>query len=197
STFSKLFAVNSTDGSVNVLTSDPKLLNETKYKVEVLASDGVHTASTTIQIEVKNTSGRKVGLRFPQVEYHGSVKENTTYSMGEPLVAVTAVGAPEGASVTYGILNEREELFIHEGTGMIALTGKRFDREDEPIVRLLVQARTHERKPQFAQTVVAIRIDDVNDCTPVFVGLPYDVIVSSDAALGDKIMTVKAVDKDI
>ncbi|KAK6741188.1 hypothetical protein RB195_009193 [Necator americanus] len=197
STFSKLFAVNSTDGSVTVLTSDPKLLNETKYKVEVLASDGVHTASSTIHIEVKNTSGRKVGLRFPQVEYHGSVKENTTYSMGEPLVAVTAVGAPEGASVTYSILNEREELFIHEGTGMIALTGKRFDREDEPIVRLLVQARTHERKPQFAQTVVAIRIDDVNDCTPVFVGLPYDVVVSSDAALGDKIMTVKAVDKDI
>lgn len=49
------------------------------------------------------------------------------------------MGAPEGASVTYSILNEREELFIHDGTGMIALTGKRLDREAEPIVRLLIQ----------------------------------------------------------
>lgn len=55
------------------------------------------------------------------------------------LFKVTAVGAPEGASVTYRILNEREEVFIHDGTGMISLTGKRFDREEEPIVRLLVQ----------------------------------------------------------
>ncbi|KIH55818.1 cadherin domain protein, partial [Ancylostoma duodenale] len=58
-------------------------------------------------------------------------------------------------------------------------------------------ARTHESKPQLAQTVVVIRIDDVNDCIPVFVSLPYDVVVSSDAALGDKIMSVKAVDNDI
>ncbi|PIO56885.1 hypothetical protein TELCIR_21714, partial [Teladorsagia circumcincta] len=97
----------------------------------------------------------------------------------------TAVGAPEGASVTYRILNEREEVFIHDGTGMISLTGKRFDREQEPNIRLLVQ------------TVVAIRIDDVNDCPPIFVGLPYDVVVSSDSAVGEKILAVKAVDRDI
>ncbi|KAK6019489.1 cadherin domain protein, partial [Ostertagia ostertagi] len=58
-------------------------------------------------------------------------------------------------------------------------------------------AQTHEVKPQLAQTVVAIRIDDVNDCAPIFVGLPYDVVVSSDSAVGEKILAVKAVDKDI
>ncbi|RCN25728.1 cadherin domain protein, partial [Ancylostoma caninum] len=166
--FVKLFSINFTDGSIILLTADAKLLNETKYKLEVIASDGVHTASAPVYINVKNTSGRNTGFRFPQMEYHGSVKENTSYPMGEPLLAVTAVGAPEGASVTYSILNEREELFIHDGTGMIALTGKRFDREAEPIVRVLIQARTHESKPQLVQTVVVFRIDDVNDCTPVF-----------------------------
>ncbi|KAK6011423.1 hypothetical protein OSTOST_23488, partial [Ostertagia ostertagi] len=107
--------------------------------MEVLASDGIHTASATVEISVQKISTEANGFRFPQVEYATSVKENTTFVPGEPLIAVTAVGAPEGASVTYRILNEREEVFIHEGTGMISLTGKRFDREEEANVRLLVQ----------------------------------------------------------
>ncbi|VDO60529.1 unnamed protein product [Heligmosomoides polygyrus] len=191
--YSNLFSINSTDGSVILIRSDAKALNGTKYMLEVLASDGAHTASSSVEISVQNTTAESNGFRFPQTEYHANVKENTTYPSGEPLLAVT----PEGASVTYRILNEREEVFIHDGTGMISLTGKRFDREEEPIVRLLVQARTHEIKPQLAQTVVAIRIDDVNDCAPMFVGLPYDVVVSSDSAVGEKILSVKAVDRDI
>ncbi|KAK6054008.1 hypothetical protein COOONC_08483 [Cooperia oncophora] len=192
-THSKLFSINSTDGSISLLKSDTKSLNPS----EIRASDGVHTATATVEISVQKTSSDFSGFRFPQVEYTANVKENTTFAPGEPLIAVTAVGAPEGASVTYRILNEREEVFIHEGTGMISLTGKRFDREEEQNVQLLVQARTHEVKPQLAQTVVAIRIDDINDCAPVFVGLPYDVVVSSDSAIGEKILTVKAVDRDI
>uniref|UniRef100_A0A7I4YD34 Cadherin domain protein n=1 Tax=Haemonchus contortus TaxID=6289 RepID=A0A7I4YD34_HAECO len=196
-THAKLFSMNSTDGSITLLKSDPKSLNLAKYVMEVLVSDGVHTATATVEISVRKISTDASGFRFPLVEYQASVKENATFVPGESLIAVTAVGAPEGASVTYRILNEREEVFIHESTGMISLTGKPFDREEEPVVRLLVQAQTHEVKPQLAQTVVAIRVDDINDCAPIFVGLPYDVVVSSDSPIGEKILAVKAIDKDI
>ncbi|VDL72367.1 unnamed protein product, partial [Nippostrongylus brasiliensis] len=194
---SKLFSINSTDGSIILLKSEAKALTEEKYMMEVLASDGVHTATAEVEVLVRKAGTGSTGFRFPQMEYTASVKENTTFVPGEPLLAVTAVGAPDGASVTYSILNEREEVFIHDGTGMISLTGKRFDREQESIVRLLIQARTHEVKPQLAQTVVAIQVTDVNDCIPSFVGLPYDVVVSLDSAVGDKVLSVKAIDPDI
>ncbi|KAJ1372475.1 hypothetical protein KIN20_034644 [Parelaphostrongylus tenuis] len=194
---SKLFTINSTDGSITLIQPNPKHLNETKYEMDVLASDGVHTSTASVRINIRNPPADTNDFRFSQIEYNTSVKENTTYPAGESLLAVTAIGAPEGVSVTYSILNEREEVFIHAGTGLIALTGKRFDREEESVVRLLVQARTHEIKPQLAQCIVSIRVDDVNDCTPVFVGLPYDVVVSSDSAVGEKILSVKAIDRDI
>ncbi|VDO27944.1 unnamed protein product [Haemonchus placei] len=196
-THAKFFSMNSTDGSITLLKSDPKSLNLAKYVMDVLVSDGVHTDTATVEISVRKISTDASGFRFPLVEYQANVKENATFTPGESLIAVTAVGAPEGASVTYRILNEREEVFIHESTGMISLTGKPFDREEEPVVRLLVQAQTHEVKPQLAQTVVAIRVDDINDCAPIFVGLPYDVVVSSDSVIGERILAVKAIDKDI
>uniref|UniRef100_A0A0K0DCV7 Cadherin domain protein n=1 Tax=Angiostrongylus cantonensis TaxID=6313 RepID=A0A0K0DCV7_ANGCA len=181
------------------------------FQMDVLASDGVHTATTSVRINIRKPNTEGSGFRFSQIEYNTNVRENTTYSAGESLLAVsfilsdvfdlpglvTAIGAPEGVSVTYRIMNEREEVFIHSGTGLIALTGKRFDREEESVVRLLLQARTHEIKPQLAQSIVTIRVDDVNDCAPMFVGLPYDVVISSDSVIGEKALSVKAIDRDI
>ncbi|KJH45106.1 cadherin domain protein [Dictyocaulus viviparus] len=193
----KLFTINSTDGSIVLMQSEPDHLTDTKYEMDVLVSDGVHTVTASVHINVRNASTETNGFRFSQIEYNTNVKENTTFLPGESLLAVTAVGAAEGAIITYSILNEREEVFIHDGTGMISLTGKRFDREKEPVVRLLVQGRTHEANPQLAQTVVVIHVEDINDCSPVFIGLPYDVVVSLDSTVGEKILSVKAVDRDI
>ncbi|VDM52768.1 unnamed protein product [Angiostrongylus costaricensis] len=181
---SKLFTINSTDGSIVLIQPHPKHLNESKYEMDVLASDGVHTATSSVRINIRKPNTEANGFRFSQIEYNTNVRENTTYSAGESLLAVsfilsevlgwlglvTAIGAPEGVSVTYRIMNEREEVFIHSGTGLIALTGKR---------------------------IVTIRVDDVNDCAPTFVGLPYDIVISSDSVIGEKALSIKAIDRDI
>ncbi|PIO59084.1 cadherin domain protein, partial [Teladorsagia circumcincta] len=65
-THSKLFSINSTDGSIILLKSDPKSLNLAKYVMEVLASDGIHTASATVEISVQKISTEAKGFRFPQ-----------------------------------------------------------------------------------------------------------------------------------
>uniref|UniRef100_A0A1I7XJY0 Cadherin domain protein n=1 Tax=Heterorhabditis bacteriophora TaxID=37862 RepID=A0A1I7XJY0_HETBA len=111
-------------------------------------------------------------------------------------IKVTAIGAPDGTAVVYSMLNTRDEFLIHSGTGMVALTGIPLDREQEPIINLLIQARTHEFIPQVAQTVISVQIEDINDCRPQFISLPYTAVVSIDAKIGDKIIGIRAIDRD-
>lgn len=63
------------------------------FQIPIAVSDGVHSDSTVIRISVVDTSSSKPtsGFRFPFSELTASVKENTTYKSGEPLIAVTAV----------------------------------------------------------------------------------------------------------
>ncbi|CAD6197559.1 unnamed protein product [Caenorhabditis auriculariae] len=190
----KVFAVNSTNGVVTI--ADAKNLKEGEYKVEVFASDGLRSSSTQLHIPVRNGSPTDSGFRFPQKEYVASVTENTTYPSGKPLLAITAIGAPPGAPLSYKLLNEHLGFVMHAGTGVIALSGVPLDREEEAVIRLVVQARTQGSPTEYAQAVVVVRLEDVNDCAPQFVNLPYDAVVPVDASIGDRVMTVRAQDKD-
>nr|ACI49172.1 hypothetical protein Csp3_JD01.004 [Caenorhabditis angaria] len=182
-----VFAINSTNGDVRII--DAEKLKEKIYVFDVFASDGIRTDSYSLNIPVSRPE-KSSNFRFISQKYSTTILENTTYPVGKPFLSVTAIG---GSSVSYSIINPRDEFAIHSGTGIITSTGIAVDREIEAVIRLVVQARSME---QIAQTTVEIHVEDLNDEIPMFVSLPYDVSVSMDAKIGDEIIVVRAIDKD-
>ncbi len=60
----------------------------------------------------------------------------------------------------------------------------------------LVQAGREEDRLRVARALVRVQVTDVNDNSPVFVGLPYYAAVQVEAEPGTAIFQVTAVDRD-
>ncbi|VDM48292.1 unnamed protein product [Toxocara canis] len=162
----------------------------------MVVSDGVHSDSATLTVKVHNATINTDSLHFLQRQYHVTVVENRTSATPQPLLTVAAVDPNLGESVMYRILNPRPEFVIGAGSGLISWTGISLDRELTPLVKLVVQGRTSGGKWDSVQCVVVIDIEDVNDCSPRFLGVPYMAAIPRDAKPGEKALGVKAVDAD-
>ena len=53
------------------------------------------------------------------------------------------------------------------------------------------------RPPRRSQTLVTVRVHDVNDCAPEWVAEPYRGVVPLDAHVGDNATLVTALDRDL
>uniref|UniRef100_A0A0M3IME1 Cadherin domain protein n=1 Tax=Ascaris lumbricoides TaxID=6252 RepID=A0A0M3IME1_ASCLU len=135
-------------------------------------------------------------LHFLQREYRATVVENRTSLTPEPLLTVAAVDPNLGEAIMYRILNPRPEFVIGAGSGLLSWTGIPLDRELTPHIKLVVQGRTSGSKWESVQCLVVIEVEDVNDCAPRFLGIPYLAAVPRDAKPGEKALNVKAVDGD-
>ncbi|CAI5444887.1 unnamed protein product [Caenorhabditis angaria] len=149
-----VFAINSTNGDVRIINAEK--LKEKNYVFDVFASDGIRTDSLNIPVSSPEKSSN---FRFISQKYSTTIFENTTYPVGKPLLSVTAIG---GSSVIYSIINPRDEFAIHSGTGIITSTGIAVDREIEPIIRLVVQARI-SMDAKIGDEIILIRAIDKDE----------------------------------
>ena len=139
------------------------------YQLIVLASDGgvpANTATLTVNITVLDINDHRP--TFKQDTYSISLKENiepkTTF------LTVTAIDEDlgENSLVTYDISERGSHsgLFaINQATGEIYTTGE-LDRETQDTYRLYVTARDHGPEALTDQTVVNVKLLDVNDEKP-------------------------------
>uniref|UniRef100_A0A8C2GUR9 FAT atypical cadherin 3a n=1 Tax=Cyprinus carpio TaxID=7962 RepID=A0A8C2GUR9_CYPCA len=81
-------------------------------------------------------------------------------------------------------------------SGAIETVGVPLDREEKEEYGLLVQAGREEDRLRVARALVRVQVTDVNDNSPVFVGLPYYAAVQVEAEPGTAIFQVTAVDRD-
>ncbi|CAI2349826.1 unnamed protein product [Caenorhabditis sp. 36 PRJEB53466] len=193
STVNQLFTIDTKTGDVRVKDADS--IQAKVYQLEIFVSDGLRSGSYTLDVNVSSTPSNKE-FRFIETEYHASMLENTTASPGYYIIAVNTIGERFDVPVTYSIINPREEFLIHPASGVISSTGLPLDRETLPVVRLVVQAQAAGKKLTIAQTVVNIKVEDINDEDPMFLKTPYDVTINSNFEVGSTILTILAVDKD-
>uniref|UniRef100_A0A915BTY2 Cadherin domain-containing protein n=3 Tax=Parascaris TaxID=6254 RepID=A0A915BTY2_PARUN len=191
-----LFTIDEFEGVVRVNANDSTNFIETEYKVPLVVSDGVHSDSTILIVRIRNTTMDANALHFLQRVYRATVAENRTSLTPEPLLTVTAVDLNLGEAVMYRILNPRPEFVIGAGSGLLSWTGIPLDRELTPQIKLVVQGRTSGSRWESVQCLVVIEVEDVNDCVPRFLGIPYLAAIPHDAEPGEKALSVKAVDGD-
>lgn len=63
-------------------------------------------------------------------------------------------------------------------------TGVAFDREHRESYVVAVEARDQRSSPRVAHTLLRVRVIDVNDEEPMFVGQPYFAMVAVDSPAG-------------
>ncbi|XP_010225690.1 PREDICTED: protocadherin Fat 3-like, partial [Tinamus guttatus] len=180
------------DSSTGVLTIKNNSLSKDHYMLIVRVSDGKFYSTAMVTIMVKEAMDS--GLHFTQNFYSTSISENTTNIT--KIAVVNAVGNRLNEPLKYSILNPGNKFKIKSTSGVIQTTGIPFDREEQELYELVVEASRELDHLRVARVVVRVHIEDINDNAPVFVGLPYYAAVQVDAEPGTLIYRVTAIDKD-
>uniref|UniRef100_A0A2K5D8Q4 Protocadherin Fat 3 n=1 Tax=Aotus nancymaae TaxID=37293 RepID=A0A2K5D8Q4_AOTNA len=180
------------DSNSGVLTIKNNNLSKDHYMLIVKVSDGKFYSTSMVNIVVKEAMDS--GLHFTQSFYSTSISENNTNIT--KVAIVNAVGNRLNEPLKYSILNPGNKFKIKSTSGVIQTTGVPFDREEQELYELVVEASRELDHLRVARVVVRVNIEDINDNSPVFLGLPYYAAVQVDAEPGTLIFQVTAVDKD-
>ncbi|XP_026810458.1 cadherin-99C isoform X2 [Rhopalosiphum maidis] len=162
-----------------------------QYSITVQASDsgGLYTQSI-VEVVVIAGPNTKSPV-FSQSSYEVTVSEgspiNTTVI---PLKAID----PENDPVTYTILsgNDLRQFTIGEKSGIVSVIRK-LDREELTRYQLLIKAQ--DEGGLASTTTLIIKISDINDKNPEFIGAPYEFSVD-EGLDGAPVGKVEAVDGD-
>lgn len=193
-----LFEVDSQTGVVRLMTSLPKVsLRNMTYEMEVFARD--HGATSNIgktMVIVRVSTMRNNPPKFEKLGYSVSVDENHA---NVPLLNVHAFDPDDGKAgkLKYRIVRATlpHAFRIEEDTGKIILVSA-LDYETTKHLELTVEARDESKEPQFANTIVQVTVNDVNDNSPIFLSMPRVLRIPLSTLPKQVIYTVQAVDID-
>ncbi|KAG9265353.1 protocadherin Fat 3 [Astyanax mexicanus] len=190
-----------TDGSLEhfAMEADTGLLmvrNSTfgkdRFRFNVRVSDGRFSSTALVTVLVREALDS--GLAFTHSVYNANIQENNANVT--TVAVVTALGNRLNEPLRYSLLNAGGKFRIRPTSGAIETVGVPLDREEREEYGLLVQAGREEDRLRVARALVRVRVTDVNDNAPVFVGLPYYAAVQVEAQPGASIFRVTAVDRD-
>ncbi|KAG9437757.1 cadherin-related tumor suppressor isoform X1 [Apis mellifera carnica] len=194
------FRIREDTGEITSLTSfDYEEANE--YTLDIVAanpdSNPQMVGFTTVLVHV--TGVNEYYPKFIQPVFHMDVSESAEVGTSVGLVQATDQDSGEDGRVYYlfvGSSNDRG-FSIGSETGIIRVS-RRLDRETQNRVVLTVMTKNGGgiRGNDTDEAQVIVSIQDGND-PPEFLQTTYDATVSEGAVHGTRVLTVRAVDKDI
>uniref|UniRef100_A0A665VUH5 Protocadherin Fat 4 n=1 Tax=Echeneis naucrates TaxID=173247 RepID=A0A665VUH5_ECHNA len=163
------------------------------YQLKVVARAGEITGEAYVNITVKDLNDN--APHFIHAVEHVSAVEN--WSTGHVIFQAKASDPDEGTNgvVVYSLKQNPKGLFhIHEKHGLITLTGPLEVTTSSYEVEVLA---SDMGVPQHTSSLVLIvSVYDVNDNSPVFNQLSYEVIILESEPVNSRFFKVEATDKD-
>uniref|UniRef100_A0A3B4DCD8 FAT atypical cadherin 3a n=1 Tax=Pygocentrus nattereri TaxID=42514 RepID=A0A3B4DCD8_PYGNA len=190
-----------TDGSLEHFAMEPdtglltvrnSTFSKDRFRFNIRVSDGRFSSTALVTVLVREALDS--GLAFTHSVYNANIQENNGNMT--TVAVVTALGNRLNEPLRYSLLNAGGKFRIRPTSGAIETVGVPLDREEKEEYGLLVQAGREEDRLRVARALVRVRVTDVNDNAPVFVGLPYYAAVQVEAEPGASIFRVTAVDRD-
>ncbi|XP_072446558.1 protocadherin Fat 1-like [Chiloscyllium punctatum] len=163
-----------------------------KYTLSVIVQDR-GDPPLYAQTEVVITVRDKITPRFEKPYYRISVPENI--SPNTPILHVHASN-PSGFRVIYNIVTQRAlHLFSIEFKAGVLNVIDALDYEDQTKHVLTVRA-TDSVIGSYAEAIVDIEVEDVNDNPPMFTEKVYGATLSEASVIGTSVVQVSASDAD-
>ncbi|KAG8279469.1 hypothetical protein J6590_104753, partial [Homalodisca vitripennis] len=187
----ELFRVHRKTGEV--ILKQPLESQVREYQLSIAAYDGGMTPCST-EVWVHLTVVDRTLPLFDKQFYTAVISEDVAAHTVVPVTLDTHV--PHGMKLYYSIVagNEYEIFTIDFGSGVLRVADE-LDFEDAQEHSLTVKA-TDLHSGVSAETLVKVKITDINDCHPEFPVNMYHTTVSEAAAPGSFVFKVSASDKD-
>lgn len=169
------------------------------YTLNIIASNPDSTMYSATELTVYITGVNEYYPRFIQPVFHFDISESSEVGTSVGTIQASDQDSGEDGQVYYlfvGSSNDRG-FSISTETGVISVS-RSLDRETQNRVVLTVLAKNSGgiRGNDTDEAQVIISIQDGND-PPEFLQDIYESTVSEGATIGTKVITVKAVDKDV
>ncbi|XP_006872514.1 PREDICTED: cadherin-related family member 1 [Chrysochloris asiatica] len=196
-----IFSVDPSCGNVTLVE---ELDREREDEIEAIISisDGLNQVAEKVLILVTDVNDEVP--RFIHEPYVVLVPEDTP--PGNSIFKVRALDRDTGSggSVTYFLQNSRATKFsMDRHSGVLRLrAGTTLDYEKARTHFVTVVAKDGGGRLRGANvvfsatTTITVRVEDVQDTAPVFVGMPYYGYVYEDSLPGSEVLTVMAMDGD-
>uniref|UniRef100_A0A8C5QK66 Protocadherin Fat 3 n=1 Tax=Leptobrachium leishanense TaxID=445787 RepID=A0A8C5QK66_9ANUR len=192
------FSIDMETGQLKVLmpmdreTTDKYLLNITVYDL------GKPQKSSWRLLTIHVNDANDNSPVFLQDSYTANTLEST--SIGTELLQVEARDKDLGPNgeITYSILTDTRKFAINSSSGIVYVAGQ-LDRELVSNYTLKIEARDKAENGQQLFSVVTLKVylEDVNDCSPVFIPSSYSAKVLEDLPVGTVIAWLETQDPDL
>lgn len=195
---SELFNISPTTGEITSRVSFD-FEEENEFQLTIKASNPDSPMSSTATVIVHITGVNEFYPTFLQPVFHFDVSESAEIGTNVGVIQATDKDVGDDGKVYYLLVGSSNDkgFSIHCDTGVIRVS-RNLDRETQSRVVLTVMAKNfggiHGNDTDEAQVIISIQ--DGND-PPEFLQHKYEANIQEDAALGTKIIAVKAVDKDV
>ncbi|KAI1888234.1 hypothetical protein AGOR_G00182930 [Albula goreensis] len=187
-----LFAINAATGQITA-SSQVDREEQAFYQLKVVAKGGEVTGQALVNITVKDLNDN--APHFPHAVEHVSAVEN--WGTGHHIFQAKATDPDEGSNgvVLYSLKQNPKGLFhIHEKHGLITLTGPLEVTTSSYQVEVLA---SDMGVPQRSSSLIlTVSVYDVNDNSPIFDQLSYEVTILESEAVNSRFFQVEATDKD-
>ncbi|TSN95695.1 Protocadherin Fat 1 [Bagarius yarrelli] len=180
------------DPLTGVITIQNASQLRSRYELKARVSDGRFSKMASVKVNIRENKASS--LKFTQNSYKASVQENSLEK--KTLAVIAAVGNQVNDPLYYTILNPDKRFEISRTSGVLSSTGIPFDHEEQDAYDIVVEVTRVDRSSDIAHILVTVKIEDINDNTPMFVNLPYHALVQKNAEVGQVIRQVAAVDLD-
>lgn len=163
------------------------------YQLKVVARAGEITGEASVNVTVKDLNDNSP--HFIHAMEHVSAVEN--WSTGHVIFQARAADPDEGTNgvVVYSLKQNPKGLFhIHEKHGLITLTGPLEITSSSYEVEVTASDTGVPR--HTSSLVLIVSVYDVNDNSPVFDQLSYEVVILESEPVNSRFFKVEAADKD-
>ncbi|XP_072938698.1 cadherin-related tumor suppressor [Epargyreus clarus] len=172
---------------------------KTEYRLKIVAENPDSVMRSTTEVIVHITGVNEFYPKFIQPVFHFDVSESAEVGTNVGVIQATDQDSGDDGIIYYLFVGSSNDkgFSINAQTGVIRVA-RYLDRETQNRVVLTVLAKNsggiHGNDTDEAQVIISIQ--DGND-PPEFLRHYYEATISEGANLGQKVIQVKAVDKDV
>lgn len=165
------------------------------YTVKVVATDGLHVATTQLDITILDTNDNPpICLKSKYTEL---VSESI--AVGTAILTVEATDADDSthAQLHFYLSGQGSEDLVLDASSGVLHTARPLDREQRPHYSLVAHVRDVAHWEWHCNSSVELLLSDVNDNPPVFSQSAYEVALPEDTPAGRLVAQVHAMDRDL